>query len=95
MRVSVAGLERFRLPPVLRRQHAAKLGELWRRDIEHHGREGHPLHSVLGPRDFDRHHVVVSALKALADDGVVDVKQVAEAIKRYEIDASAPMPTTV
>ena len=45
--------------------------------------------------EVDRHHVVVSALKALADDGVVDVKQVAEAIKRYEIDPSAPMPTTV
>jgi pyruvate dehydrogenase E1 component len=45
--------------------------------------------------EVDRHHVVVSALKALADDGVVDVKQVAEAIKRYEIDGSAPMPTTV
>jgi pyruvate dehydrogenase E1 component len=45
--------------------------------------------------EVDRHHVVVSALKALADDGVVDVKLVAEAIKRYEIDSSAPMPTTV
>jgi pyruvate dehydrogenase E1 component len=45
--------------------------------------------------EVDRHHVVVSALKALADDGVVDIKQVADAIKRYEIDASAPMPTTV
>ncbi|HEX3802714.1 MAG TPA: pyruvate dehydrogenase (acetyl-transferring), homodimeric type [Solirubrobacteraceae bacterium] len=45
--------------------------------------------------EVDRHHVVVSALKALADDGVIDAKQVAEAIKRYEIDSSAPMPTTV
>jgi pyruvate dehydrogenase E1 component len=45
--------------------------------------------------EVDRHHVVVSALKALADDGVVDIEQVAEAIKRYEIDPSAPMPTTV
>jgi pyruvate dehydrogenase E1 component len=45
--------------------------------------------------EVDRHHVVVSALKALADDGVVDAKRVAEAIKRYEIDPSAPMPTTV
>jgi pyruvate dehydrogenase E1 component len=45
--------------------------------------------------EVDRHHVVVSALKALADDGAVDIKQVAEAIKRYEIDPSAPMPTTV
>ena len=43
--------------------------------------------------EVDRHHVVVSALKALADDGVIDAKQVAEAIKRYEIDPAAPMPT--
>jgi len=45
--------------------------------------------------EVDRHHVVVSALKALADDGVVPMKQVADAIKRYEIDPAAPMPTTV
>jgi len=45
--------------------------------------------------EVDRHHVVVSALKALADDGVVDAKLVADAIKRYELDPSAPMPTTV
>jgi pyruvate dehydrogenase E1 component len=45
--------------------------------------------------EVDRHHVVVSALKALADDGVIDLEQVAEAIKRYEIDPAAPMPTSV
>src|SRR5579863_3182858 len=45
--------------------------------------------------EVDRYHVAVSALKALADDGAIDAKQVAEAIKRYEIDPSAPMPTTV
>jgi pyruvate dehydrogenase E1 component len=45
--------------------------------------------------EVDRHHVVVSALKALADDGVIDVKLVADAIKRYEIDPAAPMPTSV
>jgi pyruvate dehydrogenase E1 component len=45
--------------------------------------------------EVDRHHVVVSALKALADDGAIPVKQVADAIKRYEIDPAAPMPTTV
>jgi pyruvate dehydrogenase E1 component len=45
--------------------------------------------------EVDRHHVVVTALKALADDGTIDAKQVADAIKRYEIDPSAPMPTTV
>ncbi|HET9094832.1 MAG TPA: pyruvate dehydrogenase (acetyl-transferring), homodimeric type [Solirubrobacteraceae bacterium] len=45
--------------------------------------------------EVDRHHVAVAALKALADEGTVDAAQVAEAIKRYEIDPSAPMPTTV
>jgi pyruvate dehydrogenase E1 component len=45
--------------------------------------------------EVDRHHVVVTALKALADDGVIPMKQVADAIKRYEIDPAAPMPTTV
>ncbi|MGH2861066.1 MAG: pyruvate dehydrogenase (acetyl-transferring), homodimeric type [Solirubrobacteraceae bacterium] len=45
--------------------------------------------------EVDRDHVVVAALKALADSGVIDAKQVAEAIKRFEIDPSAPMPTTV
>jgi pyruvate dehydrogenase E1 component len=45
--------------------------------------------------EVDRHHVAVSALKALADDGAINAKQVADAIKRYEIDPSAPPPTTV
>jgi pyruvate dehydrogenase E1 component len=37
----------------------------------------------------DRHHVVLAALREL------DPKRAAEAIKRYEIDPEAPMPTTV
>jgi pyruvate dehydrogenase E1 component len=45
--------------------------------------------------EVDRHHVVVSALKSLSDDGVIEPKLVADAIKRYNIDPSAPMPTTV
>ena len=45
--------------------------------------------------EVDRQHVVVSALKALADEGTIPAKQVAEAIKKYEIDPTAPMPTTV
>jgi pyruvate dehydrogenase E1 component len=51
--------------------------------------------ALRGFFEVDRHHVVVSALKALADEGKLDLKQVAEAIKRYEIDPTAPMPTTV
>jgi pyruvate dehydrogenase E1 component len=49
-------------------------------------------------RDFfeiDRRYVVVAALKSLADRGELDPKRVQEAIERYEIDAEAPMPTTV
>jgi pyruvate dehydrogenase E1 component len=45
--------------------------------------------------EVDRHYVVVAALKSLADEGAVDASRVAEAIERYEIDADAPMPTTV
>jgi pyruvate dehydrogenase E1 component len=45
--------------------------------------------------EVDRHHVVVSALKSLSDDAVIEPKLVADAIKRYNIDPSAPMPTTV
>ena len=39
--------------------------------------------------------VAVCALKALADDGKVEPARVQEAIERYEINAEAPMPTTV
>jgi pyruvate dehydrogenase complex dehydrogenase (E1) component len=39
--------------------------------------------------------VTVAALKELADEGAIDPERVKEAIDRYEIDAEAPMPTTV
>ena len=45
--------------------------------------------------EIDRHYVAVAALKQLADEGTIDRERVQEAIKRYEIDAEAPMPTTV
>jgi pyruvate dehydrogenase E1 component len=45
--------------------------------------------------EVDRHYVALAALKELADAGAVPADRVAEAIKRYEIDADAPMPTTV
>ena len=45
--------------------------------------------------EVDRHHIALTALKALADDGSVEPKLAADAIKRYGIDPSAPMPTTV
>jgi pyruvate dehydrogenase E1 component len=45
--------------------------------------------------EVDRHYVAVSALKSLADAGVLDAARVQEAIERYELDPDAPMPTTV
>jgi pyruvate dehydrogenase E1 component len=45
--------------------------------------------------EVDRHHVVVSALKALSDEGTIKPEIVAEAIKRYELDPESPLPTTV
>jgi pyruvate dehydrogenase E1 component len=45
--------------------------------------------------EVDRHYVAVAALKELADAGTIDASRVKEAIDRYELDAEAPMPTTV
>jgi pyruvate dehydrogenase E1 component len=45
--------------------------------------------------EVDRHYVVVAALSELAAEGAVEARVVAEAIAKYEIDAEAPMPTTV
>ncbi len=42
--------------------------------------------------EVDRRWVVVAALKALADDGVLDVKNVKEALERYGIDPGKPDP---
>ncbi|HEY7904233.1 MAG TPA: pyruvate dehydrogenase (acetyl-transferring), homodimeric type [Casimicrobiaceae bacterium] len=45
--------------------------------------------------EVDRHYVTVAALKALADDGVLPAKTVAEAMKQYAIDPAKPAPWTV
>ena len=45
--------------------------------------------------EVDRFHVVVAALKALADEGTVDLDKVREAIAKYNVDAEAPPPWTV
>jgi pyruvate dehydrogenase E1 component len=45
--------------------------------------------------EVDRHYVAVAALKSLADDGVVPAATVTRAIGQYDIDPTAPMPTTV
>jgi pyruvate dehydrogenase E1 component len=45
--------------------------------------------------EVDRYHVVVAALQALAEEGSIPAKKVAEAIKQYGIDADRPNPATV
>ncbi len=45
--------------------------------------------------EVNRYYVVVAALKALADDGQIQAKVVAEAMKKYAIDPTRPAPWTV
>ncbi len=45
--------------------------------------------------EVNRYHIVVAALKALADDGEIEQGQVVKAIKQYDIDNDKPDPTTV
>ncbi|MEE4246412.1 MAG: pyruvate dehydrogenase (acetyl-transferring), homodimeric type [Kangiellaceae bacterium] len=44
--------------------------------------------------EVDRHYIVVAALMALVEDGLVDSKTVASAIKKYNIDINKPNPLT-
>jgi pyruvate dehydrogenase E1 component len=45
--------------------------------------------------EVDKHYIAVTALKALADDGVLDQKTVVQAIKKYGIDPDRPDPVTL
>ena len=45
--------------------------------------------------EVDRYHVVLAALKALADEGKLPSAKAAEAIKKYKIDTDRPNPVTV
>ncbi len=45
--------------------------------------------------EIDRRYVTVAALRGLADEGAVPAAKVAEAIKKYGIDANKPNPVTV
>jgi pyruvate dehydrogenase E1 component len=45
--------------------------------------------------EVNRYYVAVAALKALADEGTIPAKTVADAIKKYDIDPEKPEPTTV
>ena len=44
--------------------------------------------------EVDRHYVTIAALKALADEGKADVKDVVAAMKKYGIDSEKPDPMT-
>jgi len=44
--------------------------------------------------EVDRHFVVLAALRSLADEGVVPIAKVAEAIKKYGIDPNKRNPST-
>jgi pyruvate dehydrogenase E1 component len=45
--------------------------------------------------EVDRHYITVAALKALADEGTIPAKTVADAIAKYKIDPARPAPWTV
>ena len=45
--------------------------------------------------EVDKHFIAVTALKALADDGALDQKTVAQAIVKYGIDPDKPDPVTL
>ena len=44
--------------------------------------------------EVDRQHIVIAALKALADDGEIEYVQVAEAIEKFGINPDQPSPVT-
>jgi len=45
--------------------------------------------------EVDKRYIAISALNALADDGVLDQRTVAEAIEKYGIDPDRPDPATL
>ncbi|HEY1428308.1 MAG TPA: pyruvate dehydrogenase (acetyl-transferring), homodimeric type [Candidatus Tumulicola sp.] len=45
--------------------------------------------------EVNRHYITLAALRALADEGSVDPKTLAKAIKKYGIDPEKPNPITV
>ena len=45
--------------------------------------------------EVDERYIAVTALKALADDGVLDQKTVGQAIEKYGIDPDRPDPVNL
>ena len=45
--------------------------------------------------EVDKRYIAITALKALADDGVLDHEVVAQAIQKYSINPDRPDPVTL
>jgi pyruvate dehydrogenase E1 component len=45
--------------------------------------------------EVDRYWIILTALKALADNGQLERQKIAEAIQKYGIDTNKPNPITV
>ena len=45
--------------------------------------------------EVNRYYIVVAALKALADEGKIEIDKINEAIKKYKIDPNKPEPTSI
>ena len=45
--------------------------------------------------EVNRHYIVLATLKALADEGKIDIAKVSVAMEKYGIDPEKPNPVTV
>ena len=45
--------------------------------------------------EVDRYYIVLTAMRALVDEGHVDINKVKEVISKYKMDPEKPSPTTV
>lgn len=45
--------------------------------------------------EIDRYYITLTALRALANEKVIEMSKVEQAIKKYKIDPNKPNPTTV
>ena len=50
------------------------------------------VHELREHFEVNRHYITVAALKSLADEGKVPAAKVAEAIKKYKLDAERINP---
>ena len=45
--------------------------------------------------EIDRYYITLTALRALANEGLIKMSKVEQAMKKYNIDPEKPNPTTV